>query len=46
MVFSAQDVEDKLHLFNQLFINTLNNHAPVKHTKESKIDLSLSLTKI
>ena len=32
MVFSAQDVEDKLHLFNQLFINTLNSHAPVKHT--------------
>ncbi len=32
MVFSAQDVEDKLHLFNQLLINTLNNHAPVKYT--------------
>ncbi len=32
MVVSAQDAEDKLHLFNQLFTNTLNNHAPVKHT--------------
>ena len=32
MVFSAQDMEDKLHLFNKLFINTLNNHVPVKHT--------------
>ena len=31
MIFSAEDVEDKLHLFNQLFISTLNNHAPVKH---------------
>ena len=31
MIFSVEDVEDKLHLFNQLFISTLNNHAPVKH---------------
>ena len=31
MVFSAEDVEDKLNLFNQLFISTLNNHVPVKH---------------
>ena len=31
MIFSAEDVEDKLHLFNQLFISTLNNHPPVKH---------------
>ena len=30
-IFSAEGVEGKLHLFNQLFISTLDNHAPVKH---------------
>jgi hypothetical protein len=33
MVFFALDVDDKLYLFNQLFINTLNDHAPIKHIR-------------
>jgi hypothetical protein len=33
MVFFTEDVDDKLYLFNQLFINRLNDHAPIKHIK-------------
>ena len=33
MVSSAQDMEDKLHLFNQLFTNTLKVHLNLSSTK-------------
>jgi hypothetical protein len=33
MVSFALDVDDKLYLFNQLFINTLNDHVPIKHIR-------------
>ena len=29
----TDDVNVKLDLFNQLFLNTLNKHAPIKHIK-------------
>ena len=38
MVFSAQDVEDKLHLFNQLFTNTL-----IKGRSQSFINKDIKL---
>ena len=37
MIFSAEDVEDKLHLFNQLFISTLKDHD--SHFIELQIDV-------
>ncbi len=32
-VYFTDDVNVKLDLFNQLFLNTLNKHAPIKHIK-------------
>ena len=32
-VYFTDDVNVKLDLSNQLFLNTLNKHAPIKHIK-------------
>jgi hypothetical protein len=32
-IYSTRDVNSKLELFNELFLNTLNRHAPMKYIK-------------
>ena len=32
-IYSTHDVNSKLDLFNELFLNTLNRHAPMKYIK-------------
>ena len=32
-IYGINDVNEKIDYFNQLFINTLDKHAPIKHTR-------------
>ena len=32
-IYGINDVNEKIDYFNQFFINTLDKHAPIKHTR-------------
>jgi hypothetical protein len=45
-IYGINDVNEKIDYFNQLFINTLDKHAPIKHTriiKENLTNLSIKI---